>query len=694
MAYHRAGKLAEANALYEQILQISPTDSDALHLRGLVADQQGQHEIAVGLIEQALRLDPRNPYAHNNRGNALRDLKQFEAALDSYDKAILFKPDLAEAHNNRGNALRDLKQFEAALGSYDKAILLQPDLAQAYNNRGNVLEELKQYGAALENYEKAIVLQPDSADAHNNRGIVLQDLKQYPAALESYDKAILLKPANADSYSNRGQALQDLKQYAAALESYDKAILLKPDYEYLRGRRLLTKRLLCDWEDHESHCKQLETQIEHGEKAAKPFDILAVLDSPSLQRKAAEIYVQDRYPFRSTSPIPRRSRRDKIRVGYFSADYRNHAISYLITGLFERHDKSRFELLAFSFGPEANDEMSQRVVAAMDRFVDVRSLSDRDVAQLSRELEVDIAVDLSGFTHDSRPQIFAERAAPIQVNYLGYPGTMGAPYIDYLIGDHTVIPEASRRHYSEKIVYLPDSYQVNDSRRSISAKPCTRADEGLPKTGFVYCCFNNNYKITPGMFDIWMRILGRVEHSVLWLYEDNPGASSNLRKEAAARGVAPDRLIFANFRPLVEHLARLRLADLFLDTVPYNAHTTASDALWAGLPVLTCMGECFASRVAASLLRAIHLPELIAPTHDAYESLAAELALDPHRARAIKGHLQRNRLTTPLFDTRAFTRHIELAYSAMYARYRENMSPEDINIQRLDPGSSAAALGN
>jgi predicted O-linked N-acetylglucosamine transferase (SPINDLY family) len=502
--------------------------------------------------------------------------------------------------------------------------------------------------------------------------------------VESYDKAILLKPDYAEAHCNRGNVLLALKQYRPALESLDKAVLFRPDYEYLHGTRLHMRRFLCDWQNTESECRQLEALIDRGENVALPFTILAISSSPAVQKQAAEIYVRDKFPARSTTAaIPRRPKHDRIRIGYFSADYYNHATSYLMADLLERHDRSRFEILGFSFGPDIVDEMSKRVSAAMDRFLDLRSMTDGDIAQLSRNLEVDIAVDLKGFTRDNRPGIFAERAAPIQVNYLGYPGTMGAGYIDYLIADPTLIPEASQRHYSEKIVYLPDMYQPNDSRRPLSLNPCTRASEGLPETAFVYCCFNSAYKITPAVFDIWMRVLGRVEGSVLWLFEDNPAAVDNLRKEARRRGIAPERLVFARPLPVAEHLARQRLADLFLDTTPYNAHTTASDALWVGLPLLTCIGETFASRVAASLLRAIDLPELVTATEAEYEELAVELAHDPQRYQALRQRLQQNRLTAPLFDTLAFTRHLEAAYSAIYDRYHAGLPPDHIHIPRL-----------
>ncbi len=544
------------------------------------------------------------------------------------------------------------------------------------------LADVPQRPSALENYDQAILLNPHNAEAHNNRGSALHAQMQHEAALESYDKAIALKPDYAEAYCNRANVLLTLKQYQASLESFDQALRLKPDYEYLRGIRAHVRRLLCDWEDSEGERRQLETAIAAGERVALPFTILAISDSPALQRKAAEIYARNKHPARSTAQISRHPQHDKIRIGYFSADFYNHATSYLIAELLERHDRSRFEILGFSFGPDKVDEMSKRVSTAMDRFLDVRSMSDFDVAQLSRKLEVDIAVDLKGFTKDHRAGIFAERAAPIQVNYLGYPGTMGADYIDYLIADQTLIPEASQQHYSEKIVYLPDSYQANDSSRTLSAKPCARADEGLPESAFVFCCFNNAYKITPAAFHIWMRILSRVDGSVLWLLEDNPSTAANLRKQATHRDISSERLVFAKPLPLPEHLARHTLADLFLDTSPYNAHTTASDALWTGLPVLTRIGETFASRVAASLLRAVDLPELITTTESEYEELAIDLALDQERYQALRQRLQQSHLTAPLFDTQTFTRHLEAAYSAMFERYHAGLPPDHIQIAR------------
>ena len=438
---------------------------------------------------------------------------------------------------------------------------------------------------------------------------------------------------------------------------------------------------LCNWQEFHDNVNYLVQSVHGHQKVSSAFPILGLTDDLSVQRKSAEIWNIDKNPaMRSLGPIIKQPRHPKIRLGYYSADFHNHATAYLMAELFERHDKEKFELIAFSFGPETKDEMQIRVSQAFDHFINVASLSDIEVALLSRELGVDIAIDLKGVTQDARLGIFSFRAAPIQVSYLGYPGTLGADYIDYLIADKTLIPLQGQQYYSEKIVYLPNSYQVNDRHRVIAPTQFTKQELGLPEEAFVFCCFNNNFKITPDVFDSWVRILKAVDASVLWLFQDNPTAVMNLRKEATLRGLDPARLVFAKRMDLPEHLARHKAADLFLDTRPYNAHTTASDALWAGLPVLTCMGESFASRVAASLLNAIGLPELVTETQADYEALAIALATNPGKLQEIKEKLGRNRLTTPLFDTALFTKHIEVAYSMMYERYQDDLAPDQIEV--------------
>ena len=668
---------------FDRAIAIQPGHAQACYNRGNALRDLQQHQAAVDSYDQAIAIQPDYTQACYNRGNALRDLKQYQAAVDSYDRAIAIQPDHAKAWNNRGVALRDLQQHQAAIDSYSQAIAIQPDYAEAYNNRGNALWwDLKQHQAAIDNYDQAIAIKPDYAEAYNNRGNAFKDLKQYQAAIDNYDQAIAIKPDYAEAHANRGNALRDLKQYQAAIDSYDRALSLDPDYAFLYGTRLSTKMHLCDWDDAAHQTAELLGKIQRNEKTGPSFPVLALTSSLPLQRQAAAIWAHDKYPpDPGFASVPQPPRHDRIRIGYYSADYYNHATAYLMAELFERHDRTRFELVAFSFGPDIHDDMRKRVEAAFDQFIDVRQQSDREIALLSRHLEIDIAVDLKGFTQDCRVGIFACRPAPLQVNYLGYPGTMAAGYMDYLIADETLIPPDSRQHYSEKIAYLPNSYQVNDVKRQISDRAFTREELGLPESGFVFCCFNNNYKITPATFDGWMRILKQVDGSVLWLLEDSPAAADNLRKEAEKRGVRARRLVFARRMPLPDHLARHRAADLFLDTLPYNAHTTASDALWAGLPVLTCTAEAFASRVAASLLNALHLPELITASQDAYEALAVRLATQPGQIGQLRQKLARNRLTTPLFDTRLFARHIEDAYTQMHARYHAGLPPEHLHVK-------------
>ena len=473
----------------------------------------------------------------------------------------------------------------------------------------------------------------------------------------------------------------ELKRYDEAIAHYDKALSLKSDIDWVSGHLLHTKMKICSWSGLFDSLEIISQKVMANEKVATPFPLLALNDDTFLHKKSSEIYIQSGYPFNPVlGPILKCPKSPKIRVGYFSADFHNHAIGYLMAELFELHDKSQFELVGFSFGPIANDEMRQRLLESFDQFVEVGRKSDVEVAKLSRDLNIDIAVDLKGFTQDARTGVFAHRAAPIQVNYLGYPGTMGADYIDYIIADKTLISPEVQSCYSEKVIYLPNSYQVNDRKRLISDRQFTRQELGLPESSFVFCCFNNNYKILPATFEGWMRILRAVEGSVLWLFQDNAWAVENLKKEAEKQGVAPDRLVFAERLPLPEHLVRHRQADLFLDTFPYNAHTTASDALWTGLPVLTLMGSSFASRVAASLLNAVGLPELITSTQEEYEALAIELALNPPKLADAKLKLANNRLTAPLFDTPLFAKSLEAAYIKMYEQYQTDLEPEHISI--------------
>jgi predicted O-linked N-acetylglucosamine transferase (SPINDLY family) len=683
LTLHQAGKLDEARKLYERILAKNDRHVSALSNLGIILLQRGHREKGIELIRRSLAIDPGQPVTVNTLGIALQTENRLSEALASFDRALALRPDYAEAHYNRGNTLLRLNRLDEAVASYDRAIALRPNFFEAHGNRGLSLENLNRLAEALASYDRALALQPDAVHPHNNRGNILKELGRLDEALASYDRALALQPDYVEAHYNRGNALQFfLHRPDEALVSYERAIDLKPDFPYLLGTWMHCKMHCCDWTNLDAAWARVKNAIDRGETVAAPFVIPAIPASPAQQQRCARICIRDRFPPRA-APLARERHisHDRVRIGYFSSDFCDHPVSHLITQLIENHDRARFEVIGFSLGPNIRDAWRERLERAFDRLVDVESRTNREVAGLARELEIDIAVDLNGFTKGARTGIFALRAAPVQVNYLGFAGTLGADYMDYLIADATVIPPEHRQYYDEKIIYLPHCFQVNNTTREVSDRPLRRAELGLPDGGFVFCCFNHNYKITPDVFDIWMRLLRATDGSVLWLSGGNAAAARNLRREAEKRGVSRERLVFApRVEKLADHLARYRQADLFLDTFYYNAHTTASDALWAGLPVLTCLGETFAGRVAASLLHAIGLPELITPTHDEYEALALELASQPARLESLRRRLAANKTTQPLFDIAVFTRHIERAYQMMHERHRAGKLPEHIVV--------------
>jgi predicted O-linked N-acetylglucosamine transferase (SPINDLY family) len=680
-AQNALGRWEAALADYDRAVTLQPGYANALCNRGAVLVRLRRWQEALQSLDRALELNPADALAHYNRGSALTGLKRAGEALGSYDRAIAIDPGYADAYCNRGNVLQDLHRHEDAVLSYGRAVELNPTLAEGHLGRGVSLAKLRRSEDALADYRRALELRPDYAEAFINCGGLLQDLGRHEAAVASYDRALAIDPTHALALQCRGYSLHQLRRIEQAIQSYDSALALEPDRDYLLGMRLHAQMHLCEWRDLPRDLGRVVVELESRKRVSPPLPLLALVDSPRLHRLAAEVWVQDACPPDETlGPIAPRPHGAKIHVGYFSADFRNHAVSMLTVELFERHDRSRFEVTAFAFGPRANDAMRARLERAFDRFIEVSDRSDADVALLARRLGVDIAVDLGGFTSYNRAKIFALRAAPLQLNFLGYPGTSGAPFMDYLIADRTIIHPEERDHYSEKIIHLP-SYQPNESRRPIAAAPQERAANALPAQGLVFCCFNNSYKITPAVFDVWMRILAGAPGSVLWLRSDEPPVIANLKREARARGIAPERLVFAPRAAAMEdHLARHRLADLFLDTWPYGAHTTASDALWAGLPILTHAGRSFASRVGASLLTAVGLPELIATTPAQYEEMALSLAADPQRLMRIRQKLTRTRASTLLFDAPKFTKGLESAFVKISERDRARLPPEDVYL--------------
>jgi predicted O-linked N-acetylglucosamine transferase (SPINDLY family) len=574
-----------------------------------------------------------------------------------------------------------LKDYKKSSELISEAIKINPKDAEAYNNMAIVSKKLNQFDVAYNNFCNAIKLKPDYAEAHNNCGVILKELKKEEDAIKSFELAIKFNKNYAEAYYNLGHIFLERKKYNEALKNFYQSYKINSKLDYLLSSIIFIKHRICEWNSFDKNLFDLENIILNEKKKINPFLTLSFYESPQLQKTSAEIFVKNEYNDKNNQNYKFNNQaKKKLRIAYYSADFRNHPMSYLLANLYELHDKNKFEIIGISFGPDKNDEMRKRVSSAFDKFYDLRLKTEDEIVKFSRELKIDIAIDLMCFTKYHKFGIFVKKCAPIQVNYLGYPGTSGTNYLDYIIADKILIPKESQKHYSEKIVYLPDTYQANDSTKKIADKIFTREELGLPKDGFVFCCFNNNYKITPQVFDVWMRLLEKVENSVLWILSEDINISKNLKKEATIRGIDFNRIVFAERIKMNEHLARQKVADLFIDTFPYTGHTTASDALWVGLPVLTRIGKSFASRVSASLLNAIGLSELVTNSEKEYEDLAIELAKNPPKLKEIKNKLKNNRNTKPLFNTQIFARNMEKAYSLMYERYLKNLPLDNIEI--------------
>jgi protein O-GlcNAc transferase len=681
--HQRAGRISDALKICKRLAREAPDSFECVYLLAMLRAEQRDWAVAIEMFRRAAGLRPEFPDAQYNLAVALSMAARHEEASKRYEQILLANPRHLDARNNYAASLLASGRALDSVHQYDQLIALSPASADAYNNRGMALEQLRRFDQALSDYDKAIVLRPDFPQAYINRGNVLISLRRFDDALASYRKAVALKPDFADAYNNIGNIHCDQGRYEEALEAYNQALALRVDDSEARSMRLYAKMHLCDWSNFKSECSSVISSIKRG-APVYPFTTLTFSSSLDEQLRCARLFSK-KYPL-SARPLWRGEtyRHDRVRVAYVSTDFRQHAVASILAGMFENHDKSKFEVTAISIGPDDGSEMRQRLQRAFEHFVDAQELPDDEIAARIRQAEIDILIDLNGYTAGARFGIFAHRAAPIQVGYLG--GTRGAEYIDYLIADRTIVTPAQRPYYAEKMVYLPDSFQPVDDKRFVSDKVYSRAELGLPEKGFVFCCFNNSYKIVPRNFDSWMRILKRVDGSVLWLREDKATASANLRKEAEARGVAGARVLFAQRLPSIEqHLGRHRSADLFLDTLPFNAHTTADDALWAGLPVLTQIGETLPGRVGASLLRAAGLPEMIAATDEEYEKIAIELASNRATLEAIKAKLVRSRLAAPLFNTSLFTRHMETAFLIIYRRWQAGWSLTDINVTNQSP---------
>jgi predicted O-linked N-acetylglucosamine transferase (SPINDLY family) len=677
-------RFGEAVSSYEVVLDKAPAHVGALTNRGNALMKLERHAEALACYDQLLALRPADVNALSNRGITLRVLGRYEEAMASCEQALRIDPNSVAAWITRGNVLAKLARYEGALASFERAAGIDPRDVEALNNRGFALTQLRRFGEALATFDRALAIDPANIGVLDNRGAALLAMNRFEDALANFDRALALKPEDAETLYHRGHALANLARYDEAVMAWERVLTIDPNHPHALGALAFYRLMLCDWREAKQFEAKLKHALEDDEAVVEPFTLLAYSVGPADQLRHTRRFVRRRMPpVPQLVPVSKPRSASKLKVAYLSSSFNRHPTGWQIAELFELHDRERFAVLGISYGPDDGSEIRTRLVKAFDQFHDVVLRSDREVAQLLLDLEVDIAVDLKGHTEQARPAILAYRPAPIQVSYFGYTATMGVEYIDYILADRVALPFDQQEHYSEKIVHLPDSYWVNDSKRQVADEIPLRRSAGLPEDGFVFCCLNNTYKITPQLFDVWMRLLRQVEDSVLWLLQTSEAATRNLCNEARSRGIDPARLVFARKVEISRHLARHRLADLFLDNLPVNAHTAASDALWVGLPVLTCMGESFIGRVAASLLNAVGLPELVTLSLDEYEALALKLATDPMLIDSMRKKLDGNRKTCPLFDTDRLRRHIESAYTTMWDIARRGDPPRSFVVDAI-----------
>jgi protein O-GlcNAc transferase len=678
--YNRS-RLEQAFSQASQLLIEYPNSGVLYNFLGGVNAGNRNFDAAINNYTQALKIKPDYAEAYFNMGNAMKVKGDLAAAIDNYKKAIKNKTDYAGAYNNMGVTLNMLGDSEAAIICYEKSLHIDSNHAEAYYNKGNALKGQEDFKESIASYKRAIELNPEHSLARNNMGVAYNSIGESELAIQSYNGAIRNRPNYAEAYYNLGNTLTHQGDLSSAIENYRKALEIRSTYLAAQIALFSAQQYMCFWADSERTSQYIQA-LGTTTAGVAPFMALSLEDSPERHRRRSELYTKQNIRA-ATSPAPQRPSvpPSRLRIGYFSADFKKHPVSYLMVKVFEAHNRDAFEIYGYSIGDSIKDSMRDRLVGAFDVFRDVQDLSGAEIAVLAQRDKIDLAIDLSGHTKQGRPTIFANRAAPIQINYLGYPGTMGADFIDYIIADQNLIPKSSRRFYSEKPIYLPHHYQAQDDQLPIARETPSRESLGLPGAAFVYCAISNSHKISPSEFDVWMRLLLRVNGSVLWLLETNTWMRSNLCREALARGVDPVRLVFTQMCGHEKYLAQFRQADLYLDTFTYNAGATASNALWAGLPVLTKLGEGYTARMAGSLLSSIGLPELITTTEIQYEELAYELATDPVLLPAIKRKLALNRTSSPLFRTGLFTQHLESGYAQAYQRYFEGKDPETIFVQ-------------
>ena len=673
------GKVNEASKAFKKVTILNPNYHHGHNNLGIVLKEQGKLDEALVAYYNALNLNPNDANTHYNIGVLFQEKYDIEKAIEAYDQSIFLRSNYAPAYNNKGQALKDLGFLEDAVVEFQKAINLDPNYFFAYNNLGNVFFDLGDLKNSIQNFNKAILIKPDFVNALNNLGYVLHKMDKTSEAIEVFNKALFYNNDNANIHFNLGNAFKEKNNIPLAIKSYNETLRLDAYHEKALAKKLLLQSFICDWEAIKFYKDKISNL--GLRKDVIPFTLLPLEDNPENHRKRSELFAKLNFSVKEI-PFPsiKKEKSKRIRIGYFSSDFKEHPVAYLMAKVFEKHDRNKFEVYGYSIYGFHEDSFSERLKKSFDIFDNVSEMSDKEIAFLARQDNLDIAIDLNGYTENARPKIFAYRAAPIQINYLGYPGTMGADFMDYIIADRNLIPTDKQHFYTEKPIYLPHHYQAQDDSLRIADQTPSKLELGLPDEGFVFCAINSSYKITPREFDIWMRLLKKVDKSVLWLLDFKKGTKENLMNEAVARGVNPSRLVFAKYTSHEKYLAQFRQADLFLDTFNYNAGATASNALWVGLPVLTKSGESYTSRMAGSLLSSIGLNNLITDTEEEYEKVALDLATNPDRLSNLRNELAKNILSKPLFKTQLFIDHLEKGYIQAYQNYLKGQKPQTIFV--------------
>ena len=639
-------------------------------------------EAEIKCEEIKIKLDKNIEFLHIF-GFIFLNLKKYDKAIKVWKKAIEINPQFVEGLNNLGNAFLKIKKFDEAIEYLNDALKLKPDFFETYYTLSEVFFHKAMYDVSLKNLDKALNLKPDHLPTISNKIKLLLKMSKNETALKFIEKVIPYHPKNSDLYNEKAEILSELGKNSSSLNTYKTILMIDPNYPFVLGKVVDDKLKNCDWNGLDKDCAEIKKKIIDGKKIAAPFLVSTLFDSSYLQNKSAEIWIKQFKLTDKKFKFQTDNNESKRNIGYFSADFRDHPVGHLISKMLESHDKTKFNIYGFYLGNKhkEDDRFYKRIKKTFTKFYDVSKMSDEEIISLSINLKIHIAVDLMAYTgSQSRFGIFFNKCAPIQINFLGYPGTSASEKIDYIIADKTVIPETNKKYFTEKIIYFPNSYQPSEKNRQLSEKKFTKKNLNLPEDVFIFCCFNTCSKILPGMINVWADILNQVPKSILWMISDNEVAKKNLNIEFEKKNIDIKKIIFSDKLPISEHLARIKHADLFLDTFPYNAHTSCSDSIWAGLPLLTIEGNSFQSRVASSLLKTSGLEELVTKNEKEYIKKAVYIAKNKDYLDNLKNKLINSRNTNPLFDNQTFIKNIEKAYSIVLEKYFKNQKPEDIYL--------------